>query len=207
MDRGSFPSLSRQTEEQYFLEREKQLIEQLRKKAAAEASRRDLAEAVGVSDDGILNALEELGYNRDVVVVLHLFPLVAVAWADGEVSREERKRILEAARAFHIEPETPAHAKLEEWLTTKPSEVEIDRAFRILRDIMQFRSEEKQEGYRSRMADFSRQVAEASGGFLGLGRKISAAEKAVLDRVAAELTDNHPDAASKLLGEKNTQTQ
>jgi len=175
------------------------LIEKLKKKASAEAARKDLAEAVGVSDEGILNALEELGYNREIVVVLHLFPLVAVAWADGEISDEERERILEVSKAWGVEPGSPAHSRLTEWLTKKPSESYSERVFRIIRDITQFRPEDKQTDYQTRVADLCLQVAEASGGFLGLGRKVSAAERAVLDRITQELVARHPAAADKVL--------
>jgi tellurite resistance protein len=202
MSRESFLSQGKQTEDQYFLEREKHLIEQLQKKAAAEVAKKELAEAVGVSDEAILDTLRDLGYDRDIVTVLHLFPLVAVAWADGEISEQERDRILEAARAMGIEPETPAHKKLLEWLATKPTEIQTERKLRIIRDLLQFRTADKQQEYQSKVADLCVQVAEASGGFLGLGRKTSAVEKAMLERITDELSTSHPGAAAKLVDKK-----
>ena len=80
----------RHLEEKYFREKERELVEKLKQKTAREAARKALSDAVGVSDEGILQTLEEMGYDREVVVVLHLFPLVAVAWADGEISEKER---------------------------------------------------------------------------------------------------------------------
>lgn len=203
MSKDSFTRTSRNAEDQYFLEREKLLIEKLEKKAAAEAARRDLAEAVGVSDDEILDALEELGYTRDIVIVLHLFPLVAVAWADGEISEQERNQILEASKAFDIEPGTPAYQKLLEWLSKKPTQVETERKLRIIGDLLHYRTGENQQHYRTRVADMCRQVAEASGGFLGVGRKVSAAEKEMLERITGELNANHPSAAERLMGSES----
>jgi hypothetical protein len=40
-----------------------------------------------------------LGYVPETVMLLHLVPLVQMAWADGGVSNPERALIVEAARA------------------------------------------------------------------------------------------------------------
>ncbi len=201
MPGDSYFSQGRQVEEKYFKEKERELIERLRQKAAKEAARRDLAEAVGVSDEAILQALEEMGYTRDAVKVLHLFPLVAVAWADGQISDQERVRILDAAQAWGVTGGSPAHQKLMEWLQARPNEVYTQRALQIIRDIMQFRTADHQQDYRDRMKELCEKVAEASGGFLGLGSRISTEERAILTRVADELAAGHKAAAEKLLAE------
>ena len=43
-----------------------------------------------------------------------------------------------------------------------------------------------------------RRVAEASGGFLGFGKKISPEEEEVLDSIARQFAANHPDAPADL---------
>lgn len=189
----------RHLEEKYFREREKELIERLKQKAAKEAARKGLSEAIGVSDEGILKTLEEMGYDRERVIVLHLFPLVAVAWADGEISKEEKAKILEAARAWGVSDGSPADQRLREWLKTRPDAVTTERALRIIRDILQFRGAEKQADYHTNFLRLSEEVAAASGGVLGIGRKVSAAERAVIERIAKDLSDKHRAAAARIL--------
>ena len=193
--------LGSHTEEKYFREKERKLIAKLKEKAAKESARRALSEAVGVSDEGILQTLEEMGYDREVVTVLHLVPLLAVAWADGRISDEERTKIVEAARSWGVHEGTAADRKLHDWLSVRPEEVQISRALRVIRDILQFRGAGKRASYRSSVLGLAEGVAEASGGLLGLGRKVSAAERKVIERVARELSDNHPAAARKVLAD------
>src|ERR687885_2444648 len=93
----------RKEEEEYFRKQEQLLIDKLRQRAREDASRRDMAERTGVADQEILRDLEALGYTPETVLLLHLVPLVKVAWAEGGVSERERALILEAARARGIE--------------------------------------------------------------------------------------------------------
>jgi tellurite resistance protein len=190
--------LGSHTEEKYFREK---LIAKLKAKAARETSRKALSEAVGVSDEGILQTLEDMGYDRDIVTVLHLVPLLAVAWADGRISDEERTKIVEAARSWGVKEGTAADRKLHELLRVRPEEVQISRALRVIRDIMQFRGAEKQASYCKNVLELTEAVADASGGLLGLGRRISPAERKVIERVARELSASHATAAKKVLAD------
>jgi hypothetical protein len=195
----SFPGRARQAEEEYFRRKEQELVAKLKEKSERESARKGLAEAVGVSDDSILAALEEMGFSRDVVVVLHLFPLVAVAWADGELADAEHAKIVEAARAWGIAPGTPADAKLQEWLARQPDAQATERALRVIRDIAAFRTLDKGDDYRANVLGMCEAVAGAAGGFLGLGAKISVAERAVIERIAGELVQSHTTAVRRVL--------
>lgn len=195
----SFPGRAKQAEEEYFRRKEQELVAKLKERSERESRRKGLAEAVGVTDDAILAAIEEMGFSRDVVVVLHLFPLVSVAWADGELADAERAKIVEAARAWGIAPGTPADARLEEWLRERPDPVTTDRALRLIRDILAFRTLDKGDDYRANILGMCEAVAGASGGFLGLGSKVSPAERAVIERIAGELVQSHTTAVRKVL--------
>jgi hypothetical protein len=195
----SIKGRAKQAEEEYFRRKEQELVAKLKERSERESRRRGLAEAVGVSDDAILAAIEEMGFSRDVVVVLHLFPLVAVAWADGELSDAERAKIVEAARAWGIAPGTPADARLEEWLRERPDRVTTDRALRLIRDILAFRTLDHGDDYRTNILGMCEAVAGAAGGFLGLGSKVSIAERGVIERIAGELVQSHTTAVRNVL--------
>src|SRR5574342_691440 len=97
-DKDAFSDMKRAKEDDYFRQKERELIEKLKQRATAETARQQLAEAIGIADEDVLQDLHELGYTRDTVSLLHLVPLVYVAWAEGSVSRAESALILEAAR-------------------------------------------------------------------------------------------------------------
>lgn len=80
----------RALEKEYFHRKEKELIEKLRKRRAAAAQMNELSEATGNANEEILKTLQELGYTRDSVALLHFVPLLNVAWTDGNFSRQER---------------------------------------------------------------------------------------------------------------------
>src|SRR6476661_4288439 len=121
-DRDLWEERRRSYESEYFQRRERELIEKMRQRAAREGERQDMAEQIGVVDDDILAALHDLGYSRDTVMLLHLVPLLQVAWVDGSVSADERAGILDAARLRGVEEGSPAHRQLLGWLDRRPPE-------------------------------------------------------------------------------------
>jgi hypothetical protein len=86
-----------------------------------------------VADEEILQDLQDLGYTPETVMLLHLVPLVQMAWAEGGVSDSERALIVEAARARGVEAGSPADRQLAEWLTSRPSERLFERTLRAIR--------------------------------------------------------------------------
>ena len=192
---------SRMSEEDYFRRKEQELIDKLRKKTDAETHRKGLAEAVGLENEQIVDALGEMGFDRATVVVLFLVPLLEVAWSDGSISDRERTLILEAAHAHGVREGTPAHAKLNEWLAAKPPEQLVGRALQVIRDIMAFQSTDARQATAGKLVDACERIAAASGGFLGLASKISPEEAAVMKRVASEIERAHAEAAKKVLGD------
>jgi hypothetical protein len=191
---------SRKSEEDYFRRKEQELVEKLRLKAEAEAHRKGLAEAIGLENEQILDVLRDMGFDRATVVVLFLVPLLQVAWSDGGISEKEKALILEAAHAHGVKGGTPAHEKLNGWLAARPPEQTFERALQVIRDLTAFQSTGARQETTGRLMDACERIAAASGGFLGLGSKISAEEAAVMKRVASEIERAHAEAAKKVLG-------
>src|SRR5262245_9394075 len=125
------PSRHRQNEELYFQQRDRELIEKLRRRAEETARLHSLSEHTGVADEAILKDLLALGYTADTLALLHLAPLVQVAWADGEVSEAERALILNVARLRGIGEQSSAGRQLLEWLSVRPSDAVFDKTMRI----------------------------------------------------------------------------
>ena len=173
-------------EEDYFHRKEKELIEKLRKRREAEAQRKDLAEGSGISDEEVLATLQDLGYTRDTVLLLHLVPLISVAWADDKVSGPERDLILEAARLRNISEDSAAFKQLNDWLTNRPSEEFVEQTLRVILNLADTNAPGETEMRRQNLLELCTRVAEASGGILGLG-KISSEEQSVIDRLAQRL--------------------
>lgn len=174
-------------EDEYFHRKEKELLEKLRQRREAEARMKELAAATGIPNDDILQTLQELGYTRETVSLLHLVPLLSVAWADGKVSAGEREMILEAARLHGIAEQSAADTQLNEWLTNRPSDQFVDQTLRVIGDLAGTDQTVGKAIDRQKLIELSVRVAAATGGILGLGNKISGEEQAALDRLATHL--------------------
>jgi hypothetical protein len=189
-DKDAFKERGRALEEDYFRRKEQELIAKMREKAAAEAARQALGERTGVADPQLLADLQELGYTADTITLLHLVPLVQMAWAEGHVSMRERDLIIEAARARGIESGSPADQQLARWLATRPSEDLFTTTLRAIGAMLQSRPEAEREASEKDLVSYLTSIASASGGVLGWGA-VSDEERAVLARITAELEKTH----------------
>ena len=189
-----FEDIAKGREEAYFRQKEIELIEKLQRKFHQQQDHERLAEEVGVHDELILKTFEELGFTRETVTILHLVPLVQVAWSDGSVSEAERAKILEMAALRGVTPGTPGYLMLEKLLNTRPSDRGFDVCWRIIRAVLTAWPEEKRRAFEVSLPAYATEVASVSGGLLGF-RSISAEERTVLQRVAREITEAHTEAA------------
>jgi len=182
---------ARKKEEAWFRARERQLLEKARREDQRRAWRARLAEVVRVSDEAYLDDLEEHGFAPETVPLLFTAPLFMVAWSDGEVSEKERIKILEVARERGLDPNSPAWARLEGWLAARPGPGFFEHAFKLLLRMLEANPEAKEriaQGIVERLVE----VAEASGGFFGIGDRLSSEEKTVLEQIAEALDVPHP---------------
>ena len=76
-----FTERERGLEEEYFMRKERELIEKLHQKHSSESAQQQMAAATGIQDAEVIEALQELGYTPDTIMLLHLVPLIQVAWA------------------------------------------------------------------------------------------------------------------------------
>jgi len=188
---------SRANENEYFLRAEAELLEKIRTRATKAAERKALGEYHGVEDEEILHAFQEAGYDRETVQILHLVPILQVAWVDGEISKAERAEILKIAAARNVVEGTPVHAKLLSWLDSPPSPQFFERTMEIISRLLEFFPDEKRAALQSDVMTASLSVASASGGFLGFGSKVSIDEKALIERFASDFEKAHKAALEK----------
>ena len=189
-----FEEIAKGREEAYFRQKEAELIEELRRRFRLQQDRERFAEEVGVHDEQILSRFEELGFSRETLMILHLVPLVQVAWSDGGVTEAERAKIYEVAAIRGVTAGTPGHLMLEELLDKRPSDGAFDVCWRVIRAMFTAWPEEKRRVFEVSLPAYAAEVASVSGGLLGF-RPISAEERAALERVAREIADAHTQAA------------
>jgi hypothetical protein len=173
-------------EESFFAKENERLLKKMREKAAREEKRKAFRESLNLDNDEVIDALIDLALEPQTVAAFSIVPLVKMAWADGKIQPKERTAILKAAKERGIEPGSDNYELLESWLEREPKaglmsvwQGYVD-ALRESLDPMLF------DALKERVLTRTKAVAEAAGGFLGIG-SISKAEQAMLDRLEESL--------------------
>ena len=159
-----------------------------RESAGAETSLEELSLASGITDEGTLRLLVDLELSMDLLSALALVPLVEVAWADGHMDDKERSAILRAADAQGIDANSAAYELLAKWLDRRPTAQLFDAWRDYIAALMEPLLTGERAQLRAALLGRARDVAEAAGGFLGVGA-VSREEEAVLSRLERELDE------------------
>lgn len=183
MDQEFLGDRRKALEESFFSKENEKLRRALKEKESVKEKERALSEVSGIEDKTVLRHLVALNIGADTLTALTMVPLVQVAWADDDVDEKERAAILEAAEDVGVRKGSPSAGLLKEWLKFKPDR-EILKAWKeYVEALSATLPAEERNKLRSALLTLSRSVAQASGGVLGFGSKISKAERAVLDEL------------------------
>jgi hypothetical protein len=189
-DRDIFAERERWLEEEYFRRKNRELVENLHRQHARQAERLQIAEVIGVADQDVIDALQDMGYTAETVQLLYLIPLVQVAWSEGGPADREREMILKIAQTRGIKPAGLAHQHLIQWLTIKPSEQFFADNLQAIRVIFELLPPEQREaGRRDLIAACSQIASIVEGGIMGRAQ-ISEEERLLIDHIAAEIGQN-----------------
>jgi hypothetical protein len=167
-------------EDQFFRKEDQRLIQKLRAMKETEATREALAKASGIKDEAVLQKLVDLGVHAETVAALSVVPLVEVAWADGSLDAKEKRAILDGAAKSGVAPGSTGYELLERWLEHRPERRLLTAWTHLVRGLCDQMAPGEAAALKSALVDSARAVAVASGGFLGLGSKISPAEENLL---------------------------
>jgi hypothetical protein len=171
----------RALEEAFFKKQHEEQLGKLRKEQERAEAREALAAASGISDDpDLLDRLVTLGIHAETLAALTLIPLVEVAWADGKMEARERDAILRGAESSGIQPGSPSYGLLEIWTHDRPAPELLDTWKTYIGALVEELSADQKWHLEEKIIGRARAVAEAAGGFLGLGSKISVEEEAML---------------------------
>jgi hypothetical protein len=167
-------------EEEFFAKQNQRLLRQLRETTAVQAKKEALATASGITDEAVLEQLAAVDLSSETLAALSLVPLVEVAWADESLDARERTALLEAAEQAGISKGSASYQIIEEWFRERPS-AHLFAAWKAYVDALSRTLDVRaKQALKEEVLGRARMVAEAAGGFLGLGKRISNAEQAVL---------------------------
>ena len=169
----------RALEDEFFRKQDAKILAQLTEARERETTRESLTDASGIDDPKLLDTLIDHGVDASTFAALALVPLVEVGWADGKLDQTERTAILDAARQNGVTDDSTAMRLLQNWLDS-PSAPSLLRGWvQYVQTLCTEFSKDERQRLRKDVLGRAQSVAEAAGGFLGIGT-VSAEEKEVL---------------------------
>jgi hypothetical protein len=153
-----------------------------------------VAQALGTDDEALGEQIHELGFNGDSARVFDLLPLIHVSWADGKLQRPERALILGLLERRGIARSSDAFVLVESLLEERPSPQFTQVSLDLLKALLARRGQAP-----TSLVELCLEVADASGGVLGLGNRVSVEERAALQYIADMLgPEAHDELARRL---------
>lgn len=181
MSEGILRERERALENVFFARQDEALLQKMREADRNTSRKAALAAASGVSNDAVLDQLAALNMEPQTLAALAMVPVVLVAWADGTLDPKERAAIHDAAREAGVSRSAEARALLDAWLSAPPSR-ELAEAWRsYVHAVAAKLTLDARATLRRETLERARRVAEAAGGFLGLGSRISEAEARMIE--------------------------
>ena len=175
-------------EDEFFRKENKALLEKMQQKKSASETSEAITHQTGAVAEDLATMLSTKGIQADMLPVLHLVPLLQVAWADGEIQDEERLLLEKAAAERGVTDGHPAYAKFQEWLTKPPSEQVYEGALTFIRLVLASQGSEEAQQTKENLENLTKTVAEATGGLFGLFANTSSDEASVLASISKKLS-------------------
>ncbi len=198
-ERDMFHAREHWLEETSFRKREQELIEKLHERRARETERQHMAESTGITDQRMLEELQDVGYTEETIALLPLIPLVEVAWAEGGVADREREMILRIAESRGIKAGGAVYLQLAEWLAERPSTRFFEDSLHAIRLVLDTLPPEEREASRRDLITYCSQIAAVvEGGILGRGQ-ITDEERALIAHIATEIGQGREEAVRKVI--------
>lgn len=180
-----FGSRGHALEEMFFHKKNQELLDKLRVDLESKQAREQLSEVTGITDEGLLNALIAAGISGSTMACLSLIPLVAVAWADGRLDESEKQSVLRAVKEKGLPGNSLAIELVKAWLQEAPADDLLSTWEKYVVSLKTTLDSTQFELLKSDVLSRAKEVAQASGGFIGVVDSISRSEKKVLDRLEA----------------------
>ena len=182
--RSGLRAKAKALEDSFFAKENERLLVELREQAIRQEKRQTMRLVLELENDEILDRIMELELEPETFIAFGLVPLVEVAWADGQIQKDEREAILKAAMERGVDAESPTCRLLESWLTTQPAPELLETWKGYIEGLSESLSAASLDELKQRVMGRARAVAAAAGGFLGMAT-ISKEEQTKLDELEA----------------------
>jgi hypothetical protein len=167
----------------FFLKRDKILIEELHRIEKMKETKKVLSKVSGITNEDILQKLVDLNIRPEIVASLALVPLIEVAWVDGKIDEKEKAAVIEAAEESFVSKDSPDFDLLRQWMEHKPGPKLLEAWRHYIKGLCGELTQHQKNAFKKDLIGHARRIAEATGGILGFGDKVSKPEKKMLEKL------------------------
>ena len=154
----------------------------------------ELRQTTGEEDEHALQILVGCGLEPEFCDLLHLAPLVDVAWADNEIQPREKKLLQEIADARGISEGTRPREILDRWLRRRPADSIFEACEQVVHTMIESLPPDQRDRAIADLEQLIHTVATVSSGLFGMFGHISAEESAVITKLSALLHETSDEA-------------
>jgi hypothetical protein len=163
MTKDIFKQRALYLEEEYFGKKEFALLEKLKAVFHRKIDKESIRKTTGVTNEQLLDRLVEMQLDGDMMKAFQLYPLVEIAWADGDLSDSEARSVLAAGEKEGIVPGSKAYHRLEERLRNGPDPEVRKVWFLYAEELKKILSPAELEKFRKDLLDRARGIVVATG--------------------------------------------
>src|SRR5262245_21133365 len=150
-------------EQEYFGKKEFALLEKLKAVFQKKVDKESISKATGVTNEQILDRLVSMQLNGELMRAFELYPLVEIAWADGDLSESEAKSVLAAGEKLGVGPGSRAYRMLEDRLHKGPDPEARKIWFLYAEELRKVLSPSELEAFRNDLLERARGIVAGTG--------------------------------------------
>jgi len=150
-------------EEEYHRRKDFELLEKLKAVFQRKVDKESIRKACGVTDEQLLDRLVEMQLDGELMRAFQLYPLVELAWADGDLSESEANSVLAAGEKQGLPPGSRAYRMLEDRLHKGPDPEARKIWFLYAEELRKVLSPSELEAFRNDLLERARGIVAGTG--------------------------------------------
>ncbi|MGH7242849.1 MAG: hypothetical protein ACREJD_05470 [Phycisphaerales bacterium] len=186
--RDAFQDRAQSLEEGYFRTRDATLVTKLKNVFETKVARDELIKAAGISNEEVIERMLKLNVSGQMLTAFKLFPLVAIAWADGTIDKAEAEAVIATAVKHGIPRDSEVMARLKEWLDRGPTPDGRAVWMMYAAELRRTLTPAELATFRDDLLKHAHEVAQASGGLFNVFLTESKEEKREIEAVKKALS-------------------
>jgi len=163
MPKDIFKNRELYLEEEYFRKKDYALLAKLKAVFQQKIDKDSIRTATGITNETLLDGLVAMQLDGELMRAFQLYPLVELAWADGDLSEREVASVLAEGAKQGIHPGSRAYRRLEDRLRKGPDPEARKIWFLYAEELKRALSPQELDTFRTDLLERARAIVATTG--------------------------------------------